>query len=79
MKTEILNSKTDSGIDWDKPQWVVHGKDIVFTNGKHSNSCFEGTELPNEASRIGRFSTSWNKLVFQPIPKEGLVIKISNE
>jgi len=47
MRTKVLNRETHE-INWDKKQWLISesGK-VVFTNGKHLPSTFEGTSFPD--------------------------------
>jgi hypothetical protein len=78
MKTKVLNRETNE-INWDKKQWLISGDGkVVFTNGVHYQSTFEGTVLPNEHDE-GHFSKCWAKSCFKAIPKEGLTIHISND
>ena len=76
MTTEIL---TENKVDWDKPQWVTNGNEIILTNGKHTVVKFEGLCLPCESCPNGKFFNYWNKSEFKQIPAQGLTIKIKND
>lgn len=80
MKTTILNKELNEEIDWSKPQWVISEKSqVIFTNGKFDDICFEGTCLPDNLYPNGNFSKIWGKEFFKLIPKEGLTIHIQND
>jgi hypothetical protein len=82
MKTTILNKEVNEEIDWSKPQWVVSidsEKVIVFTNGQHTGNCFTGICLPSNYRKNGEFKSDFYKSIFQPIPKDGLIIHIQND
>ena len=81
MKTEILSEVKETEIDWGKRQWVraILTEMIVLTDGNHNDNTFSGLALPHEGKDYGVSSITWNKKAFKPIPKEGLVIKITNE
>lgn len=82
MKTTILNKEVNEEIDWSKPQWVVDKDDelLVFTNGTHDGSDFEGIALPCIPDYpTGKVFSYWSKVLFKPIPKEGLTIHIQND
>ena len=81
MKIEILKSEEVLDINWDKPQWMIYkdGNILVLTTGDHKEGEFEGTALPYHTHPDGLFAECWVKMNFQPIPEEGLTIKISND
>lgn len=79
MTTEILKlEEIQPQINWDKPQWLISDDMVVLTNGKHTDTLFEGFILPCKWNKEGEFSRCWTKSQFKPIPADGLVIKIKN-